>query len=380
MKRIVFLSTMALDANISLVKRLKKKYDLYFIINCTSEITNLFHFTLNEDVVSASKIPEIQILSSFINLNKTYLVRNAHGNLKSKIRLVFVAHKLVEKLHPDVIITDAQAFTYIYTRWRFRNIIISFIHDPFCHSGENSLKFRIAKRMLNILSNRFVLFNELQKDKFISVYHINPNKVYTSFLSIYEFLYLFSRKDSEKDNSIFRILFFGRISPYKGISYLLQAVVQLVSEGYENIEVVIAGNGKYNFDAKEYKSYSQIKFINKFIETEDLAGLIQNSSVVVCPYTDATQSGVVMSAFAFMKPVLATRVGGLPEMLNHGETGMLIEPKSTIALHDALLELINNPFLLEQYSKKIEGYYCNDGNRSWTEAIRRIDKCINDLI
>ena len=57
---------------------------------------------------------------------------------------------------------------------------------------------------------------------------------------------------------------------------------------------------------------------------DELSALIQESSFVVCPYKDATQSGVVMSAYALKKPVIATRVGGLVEMVEDKKTGLLV--------------------------------------------------------
>ncbi len=106
---------------------------------------------------------------------------------------------------------------------------------------------------------------------------------------------------------------------------------------------------------------------------ENLANLIFQSSVVVCPYVDATQSGVVMSAFAFKKPVIVTNVGGLPEMVDHEKTGFIIEPKSSQAISDAISKLYNNRNLLEEMSQNIENKYFL-GEKSWKVTA---DKFIN---
>ena len=65
-------------------------------------------------------------------------------------------------------------------------------------------------------------------------------------------------------------------------------------------------------------------------------------SVVVLPYTDASSSGVIPVAYAFEKPVVATNVGGLPEMVENGETGYLVPPRNPQAIADAVISLIEN--------------------------------------
>ena len=94
---------------------------------------------------------------------------------------------------------------------------------------------------------------------------------------------------------------------------------------------------------------------------------------MVCPYTDATQSGVIMSAFAFNKPVIATNVGGLPEMVKHGHYGLIIEARDEQSLTDAIVELWQHPAVLEQYSHEIQADY-HDGELSW----KAIDKDLKE--
>ena len=143
------------------------------------------------------------------------------------------------------------------------------------------------------------------------------------------------------------------------------------------MELIIAGNG--DFDFAYYRNIPQIHIINRFINTDELANMIQQASIVICPYTDATQSGVVMSAYAFKKPVLATNVGGLPEMLNQGKTGMLIPPRNSDAIYKALITLSSQPNLLDEYSKNIERIYFNSGEKSWEKAADKLKTCIESF-
>lgn len=125
-----------------------------------------------------------------------------------------------------------------------------------------------------------------------------------------------------------RILFFGRILRYKGLDHLLTAFRQLDPARFE---LVIAGEGEVpSIDAPN------IRVINRFISDEEMGALFGAADVVALPYLAASQSGVAYMAFAFEKPVVATRVGGLAEVVRDDVNGFLIEPASPDPLAAAL--------------------------------------------
>ncbi len=64
--------------------------------------------------------------------------------------------------------------------------------------------------------------------------------------------------------------------------------------------------------------------------------------MVVLPYIEATQSGVVPIAYAHSKPVVATRTGGLPDSVEDGKTGFLVEPRNELALANAVIKLLQD--------------------------------------
>ena len=96
-----------------------------------------------------------------------------------------------------------------------------------------------------------------------------------------------------------------------------------------------------------------IPFLFIFIELNELADLIRGALFTVCPYTDATQSGVVYSSFALNTPVIATNVGGLSEMIDDGKTGIIVPPKDVDVLANAIQSYLDNPVFLQQMSENI---------------------------
>ena len=160
------------------------------------------------------------------------------------------------------------------------------------------------------------------------------------------------------------------MSKYKGIDHLLESFL-ILEKSLPDIELIVAGSGKYWFDTSSYRNNPKITILNRFISNEELANLIHNSDLIVCPYTDATQSGVIMTAFALNKPVLATKVGGLEESIIAGVTGFLVPPSNITALTDKLKYIIDNQYLLKEIHKNIDNIY-NNGDKSWNSISKKM--------
>jgi glycosyltransferase involved in cell wall biosynthesis len=379
--KVAFMSTFALDANVSLIHSLNKMCDVYFFTEAHNEITNYLNKNeLNKTISKGNEVSQLQNFKHLIPLEKTYVIRGTRQlNIFKKISTSNKINKIIDEIKPDFIILDSHLLTYFKTAWKYRNRSLLIVHDPFFHSGENFFIERLQRKFyFSFLTNK-MLFNKNQKEEFINYYKLNPKKVFISFLSIYEYLPLYLN-DKEEKNSDFNVLFFGRISLYKGVKYLLDAFTEILESGkIANINLVIAGSGTFDFDASVYENYKQIKIINKFLTPKELASLIYQSSVVICPYLDATQSGVVMSAFAFKKPVIATNVGGLPEMITNGKTGIIINPKDSKAIKDSILKLYESPFLLDEMSENIEKEYFFE-EKSWDKSANYFMDAITSIL
>jgi glycosyltransferase involved in cell wall biosynthesis len=136
------------------------------------------------------------------------------------------------------------------------------------------------------------------------------------------------------------VLFFGRIWEYKGLEYLIRAE-PLVSARIPEARFVIAGHGD-NFDRYRALMVHPDRFTvrNEYHAGNSRADFFARASAVVLPYVEASQSGVLPIAYANSKPVVATTVGGLPEMVDDGRTGYLVPPRDERALADAIVKLL----------------------------------------
>ncbi len=153
-------------------------------------------------------------------------------------------------------------------------------------------------------------------------------------------------RQTPEDESL--ILFFGRIWPYKGLDYMIRAE-PLITAQVPDARIVIAGEGEA-FDRYRRMMVHPERFIvhNEYVSETKQAELFRRASLVVLPYIEATQTGVIPVAYTFGKPVVATAVGSLPDMVEDGRTGYLVSPRDENALAQAIVRLLRDKELRRQ--------------------------------
>lgn len=133
-----------------------------------------------------------------------------------------------------------------------------------------------------------------------------------------------------------RILFFGRMWAYKGLDVFVDAIDMLTKRGVTH-EAIVAGRGpEMTRLGARMEAMPTVKMINAYISPEDTGRLFQSATVVALPYKDASQSGVLASAYGNSRPVVASATGGIPDVVTDGVNGLLVPPGDAIALADAL--------------------------------------------
>ena len=137
------------------------------------------------------------------------------------------------------------------------------------------------------------------------------------------------------------VLFFGFIRDYKGLRYLIESLPQVRAK--LDVHLLIAG--EIWGDATPYHELISrlgisdgVTFVEGYIPNEEVARYFAVSDLVVIPYVTATQSGIVQLAYGFGKPVVVSRVGGLPEVVEEGVTGYLVPPKDSVSISNAVLD------------------------------------------
>jgi glycosyltransferase involved in cell wall biosynthesis len=136
-------------------------------------------------------------------------------------------------------------------------------------------------------------------------------------------------------------LFFGRLERYKGVDDLVTAVDMM--NGREKSEpcVVVAGPGRLK-PLWAGPLPKRLELRNHLVEDEEALDLFRRCGLVVLPYVEASQSALIAAAYYFRKPVVVTRAGALPEYVEEGRTGRIVEPHYPTGLARSIERMLAN--------------------------------------
>jgi len=147
------------------------------------------------------------------------------------------------------------------------------------------------------------------------------------------------------DNEL-RLLFFGFIRPYKGLDLALDALALLRQQGIRH-RLTVAGEAwdptqDWDEEVRRRGLADQVDLLLGYVPDSEVCGLLAEHHAALLPYRSATQSGIAPIAFAAGRPVVATAVGGLTDVISDGENGTLAAPGDARSLADAIQRCAGN--------------------------------------
>lgn len=171
------------------------------------------------------------------------------------------------------------------------------------------------------------------------------------------------------------MLFFGFVREYKGLSYLLEALPAILDQ----VDVTLLIVGEFWRDKDRYIQriealglQEKVVIVDEYVPNEALDDYFALANLVVQPYLSATGSGVVQTAFGFDKPVVATAVGALSEVVRDGQTGYLVPPASSPALAQAIV----NYFSLDKEADFSRNIAADKARFSWQGLVDIMEQCV----
>lgn len=135
------------------------------------------------------------------------------------------------------------------------------------------------------------------------------------------------------------LLFFGLIRPYKGLDLLIDALAKV--REHDDVRLMIAGE-VYGDEAPIRAQIARlglndaVRFEPRYLANDEVPVWMAASDAVVLPYRHATQSGIAQVAYACDRAVISTRVGGIPDVVTDGVTGLLVPPEDPTSLAEAI--------------------------------------------
>jgi glycosyltransferase involved in cell wall biosynthesis len=286
--------------------------------------------------------PYLYMLSDNVKLQSFHHPRLRE--LLRQIRMVAQLLRNIGRFNPDVVhLQGGQLWVNFALPLLRRYPVVITVHDPIRHVGHGQW-WKTPQWVVDFGCHQavqLIVHVPQMKDLLVKRLHVATSQVQV-------IPHIRCGDDSaqsheeEEDNLI---LFIGWIWEYKGLEYLIRAE-PLITALVPKARIIIAGTGE-KFGRYERMMVNPDRFIvyNEYVSDEKRAELFRRASVVVLPYIEASQSGVIPMAYSFEKPVVATMVGGLPAQVDDGKTGYLVPPRDERVLADAIVRLLRNPSL-----------------------------------
>jgi glycosyltransferase involved in cell wall biosynthesis len=191
--------------------------------------------------------------------------------------------------------------------------------------------------------------------------------------------------NTPKDENLFKILSVGYFIERKGFEYLIRAMSYVLRK-HSNVKLTIVGSGplekKLKDLLKELKLEDKVKII-KNVSDQELLNLYNSSNLFVLPSIIDSQGNteglglVLMEAMACGLPVIGSNVGGIPDIIKDGDTGLLVEEKDVDGLSRTILDLIKDEELRKRIA--LEGYNEVRRNFSWEKIAKSYLKVYNGV-
>ena len=264
------------------------------------------------------------------------------------LSFMYRLRRQIDLLRPDVvhILSEGVLWLNLVLPTAQKYGIVTTVHDVTYHTGDRASR-RVPRWFADQLikrSDRIIVHGSTLRTAAESRYPEIRDR-----LSILPHIVLKRYRDisviegmKRSNSGTVNVLFFGRIYPYKGLDVLIRSMA-LVTRQFSDIRLVIAGEGD-NFSnyRREMVDPQFFEVRNRYIPDKEAAQLFIDADIVVLPYVEASQSGVLAIANAFAKPVIVTNVGELGRAVVDGVSGLVVPPADERSLADAILKLATN--------------------------------------
>ena len=285
------------------------------------------------------------------------------------------ARRAIRRFDPDVVLVQVHSDWRLYCLQRTlgKRPVVLTIHDVVPHLGSVDLRNRLQRwvsRRLVSAADAYVVHGSRLAEQFVSrddyderkpVFSIPIGPIFSTIPPV--------RPLPEKPT----VLFFGRIEYYKGLDIFIEAVERSAAT-IPGLTAIVAGAGGDAQRCRERITRPELfEWREGFVPDEALAELFSQSSVLVLPYREASQSAVIPLAYAHGRPVIATAVGALPEAVWDHSTGLLVDHPDAAEIGEAMRELFCTPGLLEAMSTQARAIIADGELSSRNTAARHLE-------
>jgi glycosyltransferase involved in cell wall biosynthesis len=305
------------------------------------------------------------------------------------VRTLFSLIWLIIKEKPDVVHTHSSKGGILGRLAAKITGVPHIIHTPHGHvfyghfGAFASWVFLWIEKIFSGFTDRMVALTDGEKDDYINLSVCSPEKLFKihSGVDVNKFMQgngnrVEKRRSLGLDQNEAVIGFVGWLLPIKGPNYLLKAMDD-VWHGHPEASLVLVGKGDLDVDlraeARKKNANGKVKFLGW---REDIDEIMPLFDMLVLPSLNEGMGRVLVEAMAAGKPVVASRVGGIPDLVRDGETGYLVPPADEKALADGIKMLLDDPERAKQMGQQGKEY-CHQF--SLEAMIEKLDNLYSDL-
>ena len=299
--------------------------------------------------------------------------------------IIGVAHK-INKMNPDSVIIQwwhpyfAPCYKILTNHLKKNIKVLYTCHNVFPH--ERFPLDRFLTKLVLRSGDGFIVHSRLDENDLLTI-KPEANKVFNPLPTFNAFKIRNISKEAAREeiastdgyaivDTTPLFLFFGFVREYKGLKHLLNAMPGIVKE-LPDCKLLVLGS--FGDDKQSYLDLIEENGVSDSILLKDtytpdneVEKYFTASDIVILPYEDATQSGIVQISYGCEKPVLVTNVGGLPDVVTDGKTGYVVEPRNPEAITEKVLDFYQNKRMDEFHeSIKAEAY-----RFEWTQMVQSI--------
>jgi glycosyltransferase involved in cell wall biosynthesis len=245
--------------------------------------------------------------------------------------------------------------------------VIHCVHDAVPHPGDPSFlwngilrwELRFSKAVV-VLSNAV---GRLLKEQYGDL--LGQKTIHHSTLPLFRSPRGKTSNESSRPRMTTNFVFFGRIAPYKGLDILVQAFSSLP---FDRARLTIVGTGTLPDSlVGAIESDERIECRNEWLDESEIGALLAAQDIMVLPYSEASQSGAIMSAYGAGLPVIVSPVGGLAEQVQHNVTGIVLDETTSECLRHSMRKICEHPEILTNMKKSVSEI--SSRNMQWNAAV-----------
>lgn len=303
-------------------------------------------------------------------------------NTANPFNWVRVAGK-IRKLEPELVIMEWWHPYFAPCYWVLARLLGKYTKMFICHNVFPHERFPLDRTLTKMTlkqGDKFIVQSNRDKDDLLKIipdasYVVTPHPTYNAFK-----MHNLGREEARRKIGVEEktpmLLFFGFVREYKGLKYLLKAM-PTVKAVLPTVQLWVVGDFGDDKDVYlkliEQNDLAQNVIIEDgYIPDQEVEKYFAATDLVVLPYISATQSGIAQIAYGFEKPVVATNVGGLPDVIEDGKTGYIVEKENEKELAEAIIKYFQN-INTENFTKNIR----EEAERfSWETMVRRIEQLV----